>query len=148
MTGHRVIGAALVLALSSPWTVSADEGQPVLVRLEGAQQDTDTLLTQLNEHGRKTGRRFVAVREGYQIEIALHAQRISAMDLATGGGADAYAAVLGSRGDLLFMVMADRRVRRAGAVNAVAQQIVKRLPATLEPAATPTATCTGVGVTR
>lgn len=66
--------------------------------------------------------------EGFHYRIAVLGQAIGGMDFVTGGGADAYAAVLGPQCDLVFIVAADRRVRRSGAVNAVAEQIVKRLP--------------------
>ena len=101
--------------------------EPVPIRLEGEREDVSRLLERLNANGGRQGLSFVNVQTGYRFRILVHAENIKAADLLHGGGADAYAAVLGPDCEFLFMAAADRRVKRAGAVNGVSDQILKRL---------------------
>lgn len=129
---HRwFIGLALPVLLGCiAGTVPSEASslkEPVPIRLEGEREDVNRLLESLNAKGGKQGLSFVNVQTGYRFRILVHAESIKAADLLHGGGADAYAAVLGPNCDFLFMAAADRRVKRAGAVNGVSEQILKRL---------------------
>ena len=119
-----------VLAAAFLVSLPARAGE-LKVFIDGADDDVKLLLEKLNENGREASLSFSQVKSGYLYRIAVDAESATKGDILFGGGADAAAAVLTPECRLLFVVSRGGRGKKAGAMNALSKEIVKKLPSHL-----------------
>lgn len=123
MRSLLAVGFLGTILASSP--LPAEE---IKVRIEASGDDAATLLAKLNEHGKEQKLQFAATDSGYRFRIAVAAESATKGDILFGGGADAAAAVLTPDCQLVFIVSRGGRTTKGGAMNALAKEIVKKMP--------------------
>jgi len=121
---HLLVVAFLGMALASS-PVLAEE---VKVKIDATGEDAPALLAKLNEHGAEKQLKFSTAETGYKYRIAISAESMTKGDMLFGGGADAAAAILTPDCQLVFIVSRGGRTTKGGAMNALAKEIVKKMP--------------------
>ena len=120
---------SLVVAfLGTILVASAALAEEVKVKIDASAEDAPALLAKLNEHGAEKQLKFSSVESGYKFRIAISAESMTKGDMLFGGGADAAAAVLTPECQVVFIVSRGGRTTKGGAMNALAKEIVKKMP--------------------
>ncbi len=106
--------------------------ETVKVKIEATEWDKNLLLEKLGKHGLDHGLKFEAADEDftYRIVFSTGQEKTQVLYGGSGGGINSSAATVGifdSKGTELFQVKRAGRGTDAGAANAVAKEIVKRL---------------------
>ena len=127
----RMTALALpVILFVNPLRVFADE---VTIKVDAPIAEALKLVEHLNQNGSKQQLRFRLTEDErrYDYRIAVASEGGTATDVLfnSWGGADASAAVLSPDCRLLFIVSRGGRLSQAGAMNAVAKELVKKFVA-------------------
>jgi hypothetical protein len=128
----RKLGFAVLLLTISPCVAHGGGVTTIKVRIDAPELDKALLLDKLNSHGADHHLRFEKADQGfdYRIEFDTFQHRNTAATLAGAGAvhfSGAEAKVYDSRGNLLFDFTRETRYTDAGAANATAKEIIKRL---------------------
>jgi len=130
--GSSLLAGALVLtgALCNSTITQAQE--TVKVKIEGTELDRQELLKKLNKHGADHRMRFELADEGFAYRIDFGTgQRQNGALAAMGAGAINYSlaqvSVFDAKGTELFRFDRANRYTDAGATNAAAKEIIKRM---------------------
>jgi hypothetical protein len=119
-----IVAAAIVLSVAS--NASAQEFK---LKLQGSAEDRKALLDKLNENGKEQKVSFVDGDTGFQYQVAIYGESAKGSDYLFGGGADASAAILNDKCEVLYIVTRGGRTTKGGAVNALSKELVKKFKA-------------------
>jgi hypothetical protein len=129
----KALGFGLLLLVASQ-SVAQTAKVPSLVKLkiEASEMDKSLLLEKLNQHGSGHGLRFAQVEQefDYRVEFSTFQHRNTGATLAGAGAvhfSGTEAKVYDVQGRLLFGFTRETRYTDAGATNATAKEIIKRL---------------------
>jgi hypothetical protein len=129
----RALFVFSLLLLAGPLVAEANDQSTVLkIKVGAPELDKSLLLTKLNAHGADHGLRFEVAEDGYdyRIEFDTFQHRNEGATLAGAGAvhfSGAEVKVYDTRERLLFSFTRETRYTDAGATNAVAKEIIKRL---------------------
>jgi hypothetical protein len=125
----RFLRHLLVLVIFSCGFVQLAMGQQVVrVRIDGKELDRALLFQKLNEHGTDHHMKFELANQNYEYRIAYGTGQAGVVTPYGPGVATASVTrVFDARGAELFNFNRDGRKTDAGAANATAKEIIKRL---------------------
>ncbi|HKM89916.1 MAG TPA: hypothetical protein VJX29_04820 [Candidatus Acidoferrales bacterium] len=121
----RTLAVLLLLAAVPCFAQAPPEGVTLKVRVEATALDKSLLLGKLNDNGKDHDMAFRATSGPWEYRIVFRTYQLIAPDGAPRSGARAI--VYGKNGRELFTFSRDMRHTDAGATNAVAKEIIKRL---------------------
>jgi hypothetical protein len=122
----------LILICATTFAQTDHAPSLVKIKIDAPALDSASLLAKLNDHGADHRMKFEAADEGYvyRIEFDTFQHRNSAATLAGAGAvhfSGAEAKVYDNQGKLVFEFSRETRYTDAGATNAVAKEVIKRL---------------------
>ncbi len=121
----RALSILLLLAAVPCFAQALPEGATLKVRVEATALDKSLLMEKLNDNAKDHHMAFEATSGPWEYRIVFRTYQITAPDGAPRSGARAI--VYGKNGRELFTFSRDMRHTDAGATNAVAKEIIKRL---------------------
>lgn len=133
--------ALALLVLAFPASVPAKaavEPETVKVKIEANEMDRRLLLQKLNEHGAEKGMKFVLDEKSFRYRIEFSTEQGRGWTSGDAGGgsyntSEAKTTVYDDQNGELFHFMRAQRRTDAGAANAVAKEIIKRILRLREP---------------
>lgn len=120
----RALAVLLIFAAAACFA-QAPKGVTLKVRIEATAYDENLLLDKLNDNGKDHHMAFEATKGPWEYRIVFRTYQLIAPDGGRRSGARAI--VYAKDGHELFTFSRDMRVTDAGATNAVAKEIIKRL---------------------
>lgn len=128
----RVVLLAILSFLAVAGCFAQLTAQTIKIKLDSNEWDTNLMLKKLNQHGADHGLKFEAAEESYEYRItfATGQHKNTLLGLA-GAGAVNYSkagvTAYDAKGNELFNFVRENRYTDAGAANAAAKEIIKRL---------------------
>jgi hypothetical protein len=123
----------LILVFAAPcFSQKKSPSETIKVKVEATEWDKNLLFDKLGKHGLDHGLKFEGATEDftYRIVFSTGQEKTQVLFGGSGGGVNTSAAtvsVFDQKGTELFQVKREGRGTDAGATNAVAKEVVKRL---------------------